>query len=149
VEDALIQIRERIEGRWIPRPLTARLDAVAAIVADSRAALSSGDPASALLLALRAAEGLRSLSPQAFSVRAEAAIERATTALEAARTFVGDSGVDPLAVEALERAALFLDRAHRSLENGAYAAALELAITSTQHSSRAVQLTRRGVDPVT
>jgi HEPN domain-containing protein len=148
VEMALSSVRERIEGKWIPRPIMARLDSLSEIVSNARASLTDGDPAAALALALRAAEGLRGLSPEAFSVRAEAAIVRATTALDGAFTLVGQVGVDPRALEALERAALFLDRAHRSLENGAYAAALELAQTSTQHSSRAIQLSRRGVDPV-
>jgi hypothetical protein len=148
VEGALRSVRERIEGRWIPRPLMARLDALSELGSSAREALTAGEPASALALALRAAEGLRGLSPEAFSVRAEAAIVRATTALEGAFALVGEVGADPRAIEALERGALLLDRAHWSLENGAYAAALELALTSIQHSSRAIQLSRRGVDPV-
>jgi hypothetical protein len=148
VERGHALMRERIEGKWIPRPLMARLESVASVIANARVAIASGDPATALALALRAAEGLRSLSPQAFSVRAEAAIVRADASIEAAHIAVGEGGADPRAAEALERAALFLDRAHWSLENGAFAAALELAITSHQLSSRAVQLNRRGVDLV-
>lgn len=145
VENALARFRARIEGRWIPRLLMSRLEAASNILKEAREALDSGDPAAALALALRAAEGLRSLSPEAFSVRAEAAIERADAALEGALLLIGD-GTDPRAVEAAERAALLLDRARRSFENGAFAAALELSLTSSQHSARAVQLIRRGVD---
>jgi len=148
-EEALLRIRERIEGRWIPRHLMARIDALTKIVAQANSALSAGDAAGALTLALRASAGIRGLAPEAFSARAEAAIERATLALEEAQVILGAGGVaGPLALEALERANLYLDRAHLSLERGAYAAALELALTSYQHSNRAVQLNRRGVDPV-
>jgi len=149
VEVALQLVRDRIEGKWIPRAVMVRLDSLSGMVSNARTALAAGEPASALALALRAAEGLRGLSPEAFSVRAETAIVRAAVAYEGAFALVGEVGADPRAIEALERAALFLERAHWSLDNGAYAAALELALTSTQHSSRAIQLSRRGVDPVT
>lgn len=146
VDAALQQIQDKLEGRRLPRPVAARLDAVADIVEAAKESLA-GDPATALGLALRASEGLRGLSPEAFSARAAAAIERAGDVLEEARA-AGSEGGDPRIAEALARAELFLERAIRGQEEGAYIAALELAQTSAQHSLRVIQLSQRTVESV-
>ena len=135
VNQAIVRLDERLAEKSLPTRIERMLDRIHSMADASGATLSEGNHRRSLVISLNAATMIRALSPR---YQAHKAIQRATRALEAAFTAVGDTPNED-EVSALRRARRLLRSARDAFAAKEYRKAMRRATESTRISLEVIQ----------